>query len=443
LETKDKLTDGIHLSCCSVPVFPFYDVESRKNKMWAIYLKNGKNVLLQHADAIRSVLDSISSSYNVWLKFVNHTGEYIYTPRCRDQSNFCRLIRSHPEGYRRCRDTAVKCACFTPGKPSIFICHAGLLVLTVPLVCGQERIGALATGEMRVPEEDETDARRALLCDLNLDRDLLQKHYAGISVWKREDVLQLGRLISVISNCFLNLGMMVGEKNRAEMERVLGESELKALSAQISPHFLFNSLNAIQMVSYLEDASQTSNLINALANILRARMDISPYFTTLGEEVQVLKNLFFIQKTRFEDRLQVTISIPDNLLGIQIPSLSLQPLVENALIHGLEPKEGNGKLELKALAEGEDVVFLVQDDGVGIDPGELSRIRGRLNSETDGAGKGIGLVNINRRCRNLFGVTYGIEINSVRNRGTEVRLRLPIFIRSDKGCDRDETIARR
>jgi len=351
------------------------------------------------------------------------------------------MIRSHPEGSERCLATAIKSVYFTPNMPHTFTCHAGLLVLTVPLVCGGELLGALATGELRALGQDGAEITLERLHDLDLDKEKLLYYFAEIPVKKREDVIQLGRLINSISNCFLSLGMAIGETHKAEVEKALIESELKALNSQINPHFLFNTLNAIQMVSYLEDANQTSNLINALANLLRVRLDTGSYFTTLREELQVIKNLLFIQKTRFEDRLQIAIFIPEDLLEMQIPSLSLQPLVENALIHGLEPREGIGRLELRAFIQPREIIFLVKDNGVGIGPADLGKIRDRLIEGPVSKSKKIGLVNINQRCKTLFGNGYGIKINSERDKGTEVFLRIPILSRN-KGCELGENIAR-
>lgn len=401
---------------------------------------NKNDFLAKNSKVIQSLLESLSAAHNVWIKFVSCTGDYIYTPKEKLQGNYCRLIRSHPEGFCRCKASAIKSVFLEPNRPHLFTCHAGLIILAVPLLCGEELLGSLATGEIRTKDtQSERNDMLRRLFDLNLNENQLLKFYNEVPIKKEDEVIRLGQLISAISSCFLNLGMAIGESQKIEIERALIESELKALNSQINPHFLFNTLNAIQMISYLEDADQTSKIINALAKLLRAKLDTSTYFTTLREELEVIQNLIYIQKTRFEDRLQATIFIPEELLDLQLPRLSLQPLVENAFLHGLEPLDGTGKLELRAFVQHGDAVILIKDNGCGMNSAELAKIRDGLDSKQIEDIKGIGLVNINQRCKALFGNDYGIEIDSEKNGGTEVYLRIPI---RDKGCELDEDFAR-
>lgn len=391
----------------------------------------------QNTDIIQSVLENLSNFYQLWIKYVSCSGTYVIIPINKQQCNFCRLIRNHPVGYQRCRETAQQCVYLNPSKHHLFPCHAGLYVLAVPLQGEQGPIGALATGEIRI-SDGTVDTGKVLqkVADLGLNEERLLRYYEEIPVKKREEVLLLGETLYAISNCFIKLGSAQAKIRQAEIEKALLKSELRALSSQINPHFLFNTLNTIQMFSYLEGARRTPDIINALSNLLRARFNVNDLLTSLKDEMEVIKNLLFIQKTRFEDRLQVAIDIPDVLLDAQVPALSLQPLVENALTHGLEPYEGIGRLELQAEVQGQDLVFHVRDNGVGMTSGELAKITGRLNRrEISWEAGEIGIANIHKRCLALFGGDYGISIKSEKNRGTEVTLRIPF---TTGGSERNE-----
>ena len=225
------------------------------------------------------------------------------------------------------------------------------------------------------------------------------------------------------------MGATEAKIQQAETEKALLNSELRALSYQINPHFLFNTLNTIQMLSVIEGAKKTPDIINALSSLLRARLNDCDLLTSVKEEMEIVKNLLIIHKTRFEDRVQIVMDISCDILNAQIPTLSLQPLVENALTHGLEPYEGVGRLELQAEVQGEDLIFHVRDNGVGMTPQELKKIFDNLNrEELQGEVSEIGITNVHTRCRALYGKEYGVSIKSEKNRGTEVALRIPLII---------------
>jgi ligand-binding sensor protein len=383
----------------------------------------------QNLDIIQPLLENLSTVYQSWIKYVSRSGAYICTPVNKQQCNFCRLIRDHPLGYQRCRETAEKCGYLDPKKHHLFPCHAGLYVLAVPLQGEQGSVGALATGELKI--NGIQDAERVLqnVADLNLSEERLLAYYEEIPVKSRENMLALGETLYAVSNCFLKLGAAEARIQQTEREKELLNSELRALSYQINPHFLFNTLNTIQMLSVIEGAKKTPDIINALSSLLRARLNAGDPLTSVKEEMDVIINLLTIHKARFEDRFQAVTDIPAIILAARIPALSLQPLVENALTHGLEPYDGIGRLELWAEVEGKDLIFHVKDNGVGMNLQECAKIAGNLvREETSGEMNAIGIANIHKRCRSLFGDGYGVGIKSEKNQGTEATLRVPFEV---------------
>src|SRR5699024_7203847 len=183
------------------------------------------------------------------------------------------------------------------------------------------------------------------------------------------------------------------------------DMEIKHLQNQINPHFLFNTLNTLSKMAYLEDAKTTSSLIESVATLLRHNLGEIDKSVTLRDEVEVVKGYFHIQKTRFSERITFEYDVDENCLDRQIPRLTLQPLVENAFIHGIEDR----------------------DDGVGMSQSTVDQIISLNVNENEHVGHstGIGLTNVIRRLQLFFKVDEIIEIDSKLNQGTIVRLLLP------------------
>ncbi|MDY0404760.1 sensor histidine kinase [Virgibacillus sp. 179-BFC.A HS] len=216
-------------------------------------------------------------------------------------------------------------------------------------------------------------------------------------------------------------------KNKSELDRLVKEMELKQLQNQINPHFLFNTLNTVSKMAYLEDAKSTSHLIDAIATLLRYSLTDITKHTTLRSEVQVVNDYFLIQKTRFAERVTFSLSVDDACLDMAVPRLTLQPLVENAFIHGIEGKEEGGSIALQIFPKNGSVVVEVQDDGVGMTAERRRQILSLAKEPTQHTGHatGIGLTNVIRRLQLFYQSETVAEINSRIGEGTTIRLLLP------------------
>ncbi len=178
-----------------------------------------------------------------------------------------------------------------------------------------------------------------------------------------------------------NIHELVREiKDQSELDQLLKEMELKHLQNQINPHFLFNTLNTISKMAYLEDANSTSRLIDSVAALLRHNLGEIHDRVTLKDEVNIVQDYFRIQQTRFSERVQFVTKIDVKCLGIEIPRLTLQPLVENAFIHGIEEREEGGVISIRIEQTEESVVIEVSDDGEGIAKEKIERL---LSLSTD------------------------------------------------------------
>ncbi|MDX2921134.1 MULTISPECIES: sensor histidine kinase [Streptomyces] len=211
----------------------------------------------------------------------------------------------------------------------------------------------------------------------------------------------------------------------AELDRSrtqLIEAEIKALRAQISPHFIFNSLAAI--ASFVRtDPEQARELLLEFADFTRYSFRRHGEFTTLADELHSIDQYLALVRARFGERLAVTLQVAPEVLPVALPFLCLQPLVENAVKHGLEGAVTRSRITISALDAGSEAEVVIEDDGTGMDPERLRQI---LRGEGD-ASTGIGLLNVDERLRQVYGDDYGLVIETGLGAGMKVTLRLPKY----------------
>jgi two-component system LytT family sensor kinase len=201
----------------------------------------------------------------------------------------------------------------------------------------------------------------------------------------------------------------------------LMEAEVRALRAQISPHFIYNSLSAI--ASFVRtDPERARELLLDFADFTRYSFRRHGDFTTLAEELRSIERYLVLEQARFGDRLEVSLLIAPEVLPVVIPFLCLQPLVENAVRHGIEDKDGPGRITIVAEDQDTECVITVEDDGVGED---AERVRRALAG--DAAMDSVGLGNVDARLRSTFGDAYGLVVETGPGAGTRVIVRVPKF----------------
>jgi two-component system, LytTR family, sensor kinase len=220
-----------------------------------------------------------------------------------------------------------------------------------------------------------------------------------------------------------------GQLELAELDRSrtrLIEAEVRALRAQISPHFIYNSLTAI--ASFVRtDPERARELLLEFADFTRYSFRRHGDFTTLAEELRSVERYLLLERARFGDRLGVVLQIAPEVLPVAIPFLCLQPLVENAVRHGIENKEGPGKITILAEDSGAEAHISVEDDGVGMDPERLRRAFAGEVADDSAGGHGIGLSNVDERLRQVYGDEYGLVVETAIGAGTKVSMRVPKY----------------
>jgi two-component system, LytTR family, sensor kinase len=200
------------------------------------------------------------------------------------------------------------------------------------------------------------------------------------------------------------------------------EAEVRALRAQISPHFIYNSLASI--ASFVRtDPERARELLQEFADFTRYSFRRNGDFTTLAEELRSIEQYLELARARFGRRLKVTLRIAPEVLPVTLPFLCLQPLVENALKHGLEESVERSSIVIVAEDEGTEARVVIEDNGVGMEP---ERLRAILRG-TAGPATGIGLSNVDRRLRQVYGDDHGLVIETGVGAGTKITLRVPKF----------------
>jgi len=203
------------------------------------------------------------------------------------------------------------------------------------------------------------------------------------------------------------------------------EMQLKILSNQINPHFLYNTLETIRMMALEKKEKEIAATIKKLSQILRQTLSSHDKTVSAAVEIELVRNYLAIRKLRFGNRMEYTIDMDEKAGACTIPPLLIQPLVENSLIHGLETKTGGGYINISVKTYDKTLYIDVTDNGTGINPKRLEKLQEELNSGEDTMDGRIGLVNVNRRIKLYYGNNYGLVISENSTEGVNVRIVIP------------------
>lgn len=244
---------------------------------------------------------------------------------------------------------------------------------------------------------------------------------------------EISFLAKMFDKMRININNYLSEiKQKAQLENelqqsklLLQESQLRSLQSQINPHFLYNTLDMLSKKAYIEDAEETSDLLVNVAELLRYNLNKLENSASLFEEVQVLNQYMNIQNTRFIDRLQFHLDIDESCLDVKIPRLTLQPIVENAIIHAIEPVEDGGSIWFRIIEELEHVRIEIEDDGPGMTEEKVQQMLQLKKTKSEGHFTGIGISNVVKRLSLFYNNHDVFDIESKVGIGTKVILKIP------------------
>ncbi len=359
-------------------------------------------------------------------------------------SEFCELIRSNPEKAKLCHqcDAHGGLQATIAGEPHVYLCHAGLVDFAVPIKVSDNYLGAILAGQIRLTPEDENE----VLCISSIEEDysnnpIYKEAYEKLPITSVKKVKAAAQMMFFMANYivekqFVNkiqdelnkndLKLMEAINIRSELEKSLTEAELRALQAQINPHFLFNVLNTIGRLALIENAGKTETMIYSFSDMMRYTLKKNANESvTLREEINHVSNYLSIQKIRLGDRLNYHIDIPEDYYDVRCPFMAIQPLVENSINYVVEKKLHGGTITINAKLSDNRIILSIIDDGDGMD---IDTINNTLNGSIyhEKVNSGIGIYNVHKRLMYYYGPERGLKIKSKLGEGTTIEISLPL-----------------
>lgn len=382
---------------------------------------------------LNSVQNKLAKLVNIPVITVDCEGKPIgqnnFTP-------FCNLIRSSPKGAEHCINCDLQAGikAVKEQQPKIYDCHTGLKDCVSPIFVNDLFLGSVLGGQVLiegVQSRESIDIER-ISREFDIPIDKLKEAVTKIPLVSQEYLENCSDFYTFLASYFAEIGMykitqeqlLKESQEKLLLEQKAKKMELKTIQAQINPHFLFNTLNSIARMALMEDAPQTEELIYNLSDLLRYNLKNIEEFPKIRNEMNNIERYLFIQTLRYSDRISYSISIDDSVLDYRIPSMTLQPLVENCLVHGLEEKKEGGVIEINGkLISDNEIVLTISDNGVGIEPELVKRLNQKNNLSSKSLG--IGILNTQERICHYFGSRYGLTFESILHEGTNVAVHIP------------------
>lgn len=254
-----------------------------------------------------------------------------------------------------------------------------------------------------------------------------QEKYSQIKLIPSQD--ELGRLSQTFARMALRISALIHENQ--EKEHMQHELEMQVLRAQVSPHFLYNALNNMRQLAAMQGMDHIVRMITSLINLLRAALTNEGLLIPLSQELEYVKNYFEICKYQYLDDFVLDMKVDGDTCDLMIPQMVLQPIVENAVIHGISKSSRKGIIRIYAKRQGDLLCLAVVDNGQGMDQEQLDALLGEKNNTSKMRFSGIGVHNVHERIRLKFGDDYGLHISSRLGAYTKVDILLPAVIKEE------------
>lgn len=244
-----------------------------------------------------------------------------------------------------------------------------------------------------------------------------------------DQVTKLNEIKYIVQNIkgYIHNNQKLGDELKRRLFLLRKKTQMVALQSQINPHFLHNTLETIKWkaIGLTKSDNEVSMMITYLSRLMRITIETNDIVTSIEEEIEHARMYLEIQQIRYEDKLEIHWDIDPEIMQYKMVKITLQPLIENAIYHGIKPKEGIGRIDIKAYKDQDGIVFELLDNGIGMN----DRLQQRINQYTpiDDVIEDthIGLTNVNRRIKLIFGDEYGITVKSNRNIGTLLLIKIP------------------
>lgn len=387
---------------------------------------------------IQNMLDELSNAIGLTITIQDHKGKVLNRPA--NVPEFCKLYS----------DRCATCYLKDEGKEAndfdqayaIQDCCFDLVKVHVPIYFSDRLIGAITCGPVIMNEYSDETITHLKIVETQLQIENLVAEYQNIKRVTKGRLYAILQSLNKIANYIIDMGSkglindeirqksieVLKEKNaRIELQKSLFETQMKVVEAQISPHFLFNTLSVIGQLAYMKGAKEAAETTFALSGMLRTSLTKANAFVSVKDELKYIEDYVFIQNKRFNDSIELLVDMPDIILDKNIPFMMLQVLVENAILHGFEQLKGKGRLEIIGESEAKELKFIIRDNGIGISDAAIEACYSddEALDEHVVKGTGIGIRALYRRLKYYYD-NFTFEIGRNEEGGTWIMLQLPI-----------------
>lgn len=332
------------------------------------------------------------------------------------------------------------------GRPIIYLCHLGAAEAVSPIIVSGHYYGSVLTGHSLLPPEEMASLPQFVKCSscMTAKQKLLCEQLPSKLVPNTLSRLQaIANLLFLVTNYIAEIGYrsitqkkiseyetsLLRERNiNADLERNIANAKMRNIQAQMHPHFLFNALNTINQTAILEGGVETPKLIQALSSIMRRTLAINDETSTLEDELSQIRNYLYIAQVSTGDRLKVVWDVDDSCLDAACPPFTIQPLVENSVVHGLDPKIEGGTISISIKKFRGMLQINICDTGCGMDLETLQSLQAlKANGYTmpDSSTSSIGIRNSMQILNSVFGSSFDWLIDSSPQTGTQFYLHFP------------------
>ncbi len=396
-------------------------------------------------DLLQRIQDSFGEATGLAVVTVDFRG--IPITKYSNFSKFCNLIRE--ESYLR--EKCYQCDAFgglegaRKDKPYIYRCHTGLVDFAIPISVKGQFVGSVLAGQVKLDEHEISRLEYITPGSTEWQQDeKIMESFNEISVIKFEKISSAAKMMSLVINDMVEkdvirriyeelnvktLNLIEQMETRDLINEELKEKERNALQPLINPHFILNTLNTVSRLTIIENANRTQNIVFVLAEYLQYTLQNINKLVMLKDEISQIDRYLRIQRERYGDRIRSEIRIAADVEKTRIPSLILQAIVDNAIVHGLEPKEEGGMVQIHAYSSNEFTMIEVKDDGIGMTHDQYENALAEDNCKKNQA-KGISISTVNMFLRDHFGDGHQLEIIHNQLNGTTVIFKLPTIQRS-------------
>jgi two-component system sensor histidine kinase YesM len=270
-------------------------------------------------------------------------------------------------------------------------------------------------------------------------KGLLRKFYSTLSVVRKVQEGNMDIRVSELGQDEMGeLGIQINKmldriqtlmKENIDREVLIKNTEIKALQNQINTHFIYNVLESVKMMAEIDEEYEISDAVTALGGLLRYSMKWVSSDVTIRQELDYIRNYIQLMNLRYDFTIILSLNVPDIIYEQQVPKMSLQPIVENAIIHGIEETQEDATIYIKSFLQGDDYKIEITDSGSGMNEDQVELLRKKISGEVQvhgGSGNGIGLKNVQDRIHMRFGKEYGLKLSSKEGLFTKVTLLLPL-----------------